>query len=78
MSSLLFARLPFLPLLLPGCLHSLFERVSPSFFDPLLGSALTHFHVQLSYRSRTRAWKSCFSRIDLALNSKSRARLRSA
>ena len=31
----------------------------------------TDFHVQLSYRSRTSAWESCFSNIDHALNSKS-------
>jgi len=71
MSSLLCARLPVLLPRLPVHLRSLLGRVSTSFFDPRLCSALTNFHVQLSYRSLTSAWESFFSSIPLALNSKS-------
>jgi hypothetical protein len=71
MSSLLCARLPVLFPLVPVHLRSLLGRVSTSFFYPLLCSALTDFHVQLSYPCLTSAWESFFSRIYLALNSKS-------
>jgi hypothetical protein len=78
MSTLLCPRLLFLLPLLPVRLRSLLGRVSTSFFDPLLSFAQTDFHVQLFYCSLTSAWESFFSRIDLALNSKSCALLRSA
>jgi hypothetical protein len=80
MSRRLFARVDFSPTLLTARLDSLLECVSTSFFSPLLCSAQTDFHVQLSYRSPTSAWKSRFSSICLHLNSKSivRALLRSA
>jgi hypothetical protein len=71
MSRLLCAHLPVLLALLPVRLRSLLGRVSPSFFDPLLCSALTDFHVQFSYLCLTPAWGSFFSSIDLTLNSKS-------
>ena len=47
-------------------------------FLSLLCSTQTDFHVQLSYRSLTSAWESFFSSLDLDLNSKSCALLRSA
>lgn len=80
MSRLLCARLPVLLTRLPVHLPSLLGRVSPSFFDPQRCSALTDFHVQLSYLCLTAARESFFSNIDLALNSKSlsSALLRSA
>jgi hypothetical protein len=56
---------------LPVHLRSLLRRGSPSFFAPLLCSALTDFHVQLSYLCLTRVWGSFLSSIDLVLNSKS-------
>jgi hypothetical protein len=71
MNNLLCPRLPVLLHRLPVPLPSLLHRASPSFFDPLLCFALTDFHVQLSYCSRTHAWESFFSYIDLVLNSKS-------
>lgn len=80
MSRRLFARLPFLLILLPVSLSSLLGRVSTSLFDPLLYSAQTDFHVQLLHRCLTSVWESFFSSIDPALISKScsSALLRSA
>jgi hypothetical protein len=79
MSSLLCARLPFLLTRLLVRLSSLLGRASTSFFDPLLCSAQTDFHVQLSYRSRTSAWESFFSSSPIVLISKaSGTRLRPA